>query len=268
MKVKSRTMGRPKGKCLTANYSAVLQKVANEGFQSYPELRSTVLQSMTRQSSWKVLKKLYAEGLLSECRGDGGGIRGWALSRKGQALLQSKGETGWSIQYHYPLYRTAFDHDVILREVRSLLIESPKMTHWIPEHVLKSETMREIQHLNQREKVAKLTTVPDALIQFKIAEQTFKAAIELELTRKSHQRLVHRFESHMTHSKFDFVFFIVKDENLLEVLWNAYQEVLTQAASIRGKSKLNGIYFVLLESLRTDRLKAKFVGQQNTFTFE
>jgi hypothetical protein len=260
--------GRPKGICKTENYSAVLNKIADEGFQTYPELRSTVLQNVTRQHSWKLLKKLNTAGFLSECRGDGGGIRGWALSQTGQNQIRINRDDGWKSEYRYPLYKTAYDHDVTLREVKNIFLGSPSITQWTPEYIVKSNAMRAIQYLNHKEKRRKLTAIPDALFQFESADQNFKAALELEMTRKSRSRLLHKFESQVTDSNFDFIFYVVNGEPLMQVLWDTYREVLSQSLRVKMKSQPNGIYFALLENLRRDRLQALFTGKKDTFSFQ
>ena len=154
--------GRPKGENLTPTDFAVLREIAKQGFQTYPELRAEHLKEKSRGHSWAVMRRLVRLGILNECIGDGGGIRGWALSTNGQKKFQEQLDTTRLTRVRPPRYRTSFDHDVVLRDVRRLLCNSPAVTEWTPEHILRAETMSEIGHLGSRDQREIMRAVPDA----------------------------------------------------------------------------------------------------------
>ena len=267
MRVSQSKRGRPKGRCYSASYLAVLEKIAQEGFQSYPELRNSVLQNMTRQNSWKVLKKLTHDEFVTPSRGDGGAILGWSLAPKGKNYLLEKGIQSNHLDSRHPTYKTSYVHDITLREVKNILTQSQRVSSWIPEHVIKAEAMRKFQFLNDNEKSSQLLTIPDGLFKFKAGGKVFTGALELEMTRKSKRRIRQKLESHMTHSDFDFAFFVVNGGPLLQVLWSIYNDVLLNSVETKFHNRLNGIYFTLLDNLRKHGPKATFAGKEDSFSF-
>lgn len=257
--------GRPEGRLITNRDQEVLKQIARDGFQTYQELRFGILNGVNRTHAWDLMKKLVTMGLVVEIEGDGGGIRGWSLSPKGQqVLVQSNVEDSWP-DVRPPSYKTSFEHDRILREVRRLLCKSPAIKKWVPEHVLRAQIMGHMMSLSHRERSAKLLTVPDALFQFECRGKVFKAALELELTRKSRKRIWQKLESHITSNAFEYVFFVLNDEKLMQLLWSLYEAVRGSSPRVKFASKQNGIYFITLDNLSSKELGAEFKGIQDTF---
>jgi len=261
-------VGRPKGLRLTETDHQVLRQIGQEQFLSYPELRKEVLSRYSRQHSWAIPKRLVKMGYLNESKGDQGHILGWSLTPQARALLEGKLLEEVKLCSKPPSYRTAYHHDVTLREIKSIFTRSPKIQHWVPEHILKSKAKQTYHSLTDQEKRTRLLAVPDGMFQFCSAEQTLTAAVELELTRKSSQRIMQRFEAHLLNPEFDFAFFIVGDVSLLGILWNLYQKVLDQSPMLQVQSRRNGMYFTLLEMFLKERLKANFIGLHDTYSFE
>lgn len=260
-------IGRPRGSKPTETDLRVIKQIAKEGFQTYSELRTEILRDYNRTHCWDLMKRLVGMGLLTEVRGDGGGIRGWSLSPVGQRKLHGVFEPSWKADRKPPHYRTAFDHDITLREVKQILCESPAVSGWTPEHVLKAEVMSKIKFLGARDRADKLLTIPDAFFRLQSGTQRHRAALEVELTRKSKKRIFKKMESHITSSAFDFVFFVVGGEKLLQLLWEIYNAAVTNSVRVKVRDQQNGIYFATLESLRAQRLEAHFKGLHGAFSF-
>ena len=259
--------GRPKGPVPTQNDILILLAIAKDGFQTYRELRAGPLKQISRAHSWVVMKRLTRLGILRECIGDGGGIRGWTLSPTGQRSLQGQVAAEWMTNVKPPKYRTSFDHDVVLREIKAMLCNSPAVSDWTPEHVLKAETMAKVRNLGGRDKGDRMRAVPDAIFKVKHGTKQYMAALELELTQKSKKRLFERFEAHVTNPQTDFSFFIVKGQPLLDSLWKVYRETMAKSFRVKLKSPQNGIYFCELGDLQAKGLSAKFTGLRDSIRF-
>lgn len=256
--------GRPKGMRLTATDLLVLRKVGREGFQTYPELRSDVLSSYNRTHSWDLLRRLSLADYLIPSAGDFGAIRGWGLSQKGRELLSKQTTPLDHLDSKAPNYRTAFDHDLMLREIRKLLSQSPCISKWIPEHVLKAQAMAKINFHHLRDRGTQLLKVPDALFKIKTQGGRFNAALELEVTRKTKKRIFQKLEFHVTEPAYDFIFFVVKDEPLRQFLWEIYQSVLVESPRVKVTRQRNGIYFACLEDVRALKLEVPWTGEKDT----
>lgn len=261
-------IGRPRGSSLTQTDIQVLRQIAKQGFQTYSELRVTALSGKSRQHSWRLLKRLVALEHLNECRGDGGRISGWVLTLKARKDLSHLFEKGWAVDRRPPSYRTSHDHDVVLREIRGLLEQSPIVSDWVPEHVIKADAMSRIKYLGARDRSAKLLAIPDALFQLKSGAQNTRGALELELTRKSKKRIFQKLEAHILSSEFDFVFTVLDGDSLLKLHWEIYQEVIASSVRLKIKDQQNGIYFSTLQNLREHRLHAIFNGLSGTFSLK
>jgi hypothetical protein len=259
--------GRPKGKKLTKTDLLLMRRIGEEGFLSYSELRKNILSHYSRQHSWVIPKRLVQMGYLNQSLSDQGSILGWSLTPQALQLIDPHSMQRESLIVKPPTYRTAYQHDVTLREIKEILIQSPNIHHWIPEYILKAHAKQSLYSLNDQEKRNHLLKVPDGIFQFKSAGEMLKGALELELTRKSKCRIYQRFEAHILNPEIDFIFFVVGDQPLLEILWNVYQAVLDQSPMIQGNSRRNGVYFALLSSIREHQLKAPFIGLDDTYCF-
>lgn len=260
--------GCPKGMRITATDRDVLINIAKRGFQSYQELRNGPLKEFTREHSWASMRKLVKMGYLAMARGDGGEIRGWYLTSKGGKLFEGHPTSeGWVLTARSPSYRTSYHHDLVLREIQSLLEVSPVITKWIPEQRLRSDLMQRIFYLHAHDKSEKVAALPDALLHLNSDAKESKAALELELKQKSRRRLFRKFEAHIVNSDFDFVFYIVEGRSLLDTLWGVYNEVCKNSVRVKFEKKQNGIFFAELSEVRKLGLKAKFIGIQDSFSF-
>lgn len=267
MSVKVNRGGSPKGRRCTKTDHEVLLKIARIGFQSYPELRAGPLKDFSREHSWTCMKKLVEMGLLAEAKGDGGEIRGWFLAPKGGKLFENFAtDEGWAVASRSPSYRTSYHHDRVLREIQSLLEVSPAIKKWVPEQKLRRDLMQRFFYLHAQDKSEKVAALPDALLHLRSGGQDSKAALELELRQKSRRRLFRKFEAHIIHSDFDFVFYIVEGESLLRTLWSVYKEVREKSVHVKFAKRQNGIFFAELSEVRKLGLQAKFKGVHDTFS--
>lgn len=259
-----RKVGRPKGHKLTITDTLILRKIAKEGFQTYSELRMDILTHFSRTHSWAALKRLVTLGFLTECRGDGGGIRGWYLSLKARTGTHELFDPSWRVDIRPPVYRSAFDHDLALREIKRILCGSPCVSDWIPEHLLKGKAVQEFGRLRLEDRAAKLLRVPDARFNLAIRETVFRCALELEFTRKARKRWFQKLEIQITNPSYDFVFYVTIDDKVQEAIWNVYQGVVSHSSRLKVSREQNAVYFTTLEKLRRSGLNTPFAGLQET----
>lgn len=261
--------GAPSGHRLTSRDWAILRLIAKVGFQTYAELRLGPIKEASRAHSWVVLKKLVDMGYLTEVKGDGDEIRGWSLAPKGAREFEKyRDNESWAVGSNAPRYRTSFRHDTILREIQSALSRSSVVQSWVPEQKLRQECLRRFHYLRAQDKSEKIGGLPDAILHMKSGGKNSTAALELELTQKSKRRLFRKFESHITNSEYDYVFYVVEGAPLLDRLQAVYEDVLENSARVKIERNQNGIYFVELSALRKNPLRAKFEGAEDSFSLQ
>ena len=269
MKIKKLLGGCPKGKRLTKIDHEILAKIARLGFQNYKELRAGPLKKFSRQHSWGSMKKLVDMELIAVKFGDGGDILGWTLDQAGKKLFENyKADPAWAITSRPPSYRTSYKHDQVLREVQALLETSPVIQKWVPEQKLRQAIMQRYFYMHANDKSEKVGLLPDALLHLKTTDRTSIAALELELTQKSRRRLLQKFETHILHPNYNFVFYIIEGDRLLRTLWSIYREVQEKSIRVKIAKKQNGIFFATLSDVRNLKLSAKFKGIESSFSFQ
>ena len=261
--------GARDGHRLTTRDWAILRLIAKVGFQTYAELRLGPVRQASRAHSWVILKKLVEMSYLSEVRGDGDEIRGWSLAPNGVREFEKyRDNESWAVGSNAPRYRTSFRHDTILREIQGALSRSSVIRSWVPEQKLRQELLSRFHYLRAQDKSEKLGGLPDAILHLYSAGKESTAALELELTQKSKRRLFRKFESHITNSEYDYVFYVVEGAPLLDRLWAVYEDVRENSPRVKIERNQNGIYFVELSALRKNPLHAKFEGARDSFSLQ
>ncbi len=267
MTIKINRGGAPKGPRLTKTDKEVLLKIARMGFQSYSELRQDLLKEFSRTHSWSLMKKLVKMGHIAETLGDGGEIRGWYLTpRSVRSLQEIANREGWIMSNRGPTYRSSYRHDLVLREIQTLLESVTTMTRWVPEWKLRCDRMARFFYLSAHEKGEKVATLPDAIFHLKDDDRELKFALEVELRQKSWRRLFKKFESHILSKDYTYIIYVVEGESLLHRLLSIYAEVREKSPHVRFEKKQNGIFFVELTRLRELKENAIFEGIQSKFT--
>jgi hypothetical protein len=246
----------------------VIRQIAREGFQTMSELRKNVLGNFSRKYPWRFMKTLVNEGLLVECSADSGGILGWSVSRETQKRLSLEPSEEWQREIQPMQYKSSFSHDIVVREVKQILCMSPLVSNWIPEQAIRKKLLGKIHPMRESEKRIRLFRLPDAEFNVDISGRRYRAALEVELTRKSKRRIFEKLETQITAPDLDFVFYLASDESHLRLLWSIYQEVLTNSTRVRLKTSQNGILFSTLETLREKKLQTNFIGSKQSFSFE
>src|SRR5260221_11631185 len=181
---------------LTETDSKILEIISNRGFQTYGELREKILRDYSRQHSWDIIRRLVRHGYLYSVKSDCGRGLGWRVNPKrqqGQNVLSKTRTRAPKIIS----YSTSFKHDLYLRKIEDRLIESKAIHRWIPEHELRKAAMEKFSFLTSEARRRNLTFVPDALLELEVEKKLIKAALELEMTRKSERHLYEKLEKYV-----------------------------------------------------------------------
>lgn len=262
-----RKIGRPET-TMNPREKEILTAIGINGIQTYQELRKSTLGNYSRAHSWCVMKRLVKVGFLEEVISERGSILGWILSRKGRTGL-SKGNPEKAEQIlKSPHYASSFRHDALVRRVHTILEKSPVVEDWTPEWILRTNTLKQFGRLNSEDRKHLLFNLPDSILSIKSPHFSGQISLEVELSRKSNRRLVHRFESQILSGSFSFVLYLVEGARLTDRLKRIYRNVLETSSRIKTKERRNGIYFCELNDFLFKELGASFEGIKSSFTFK
>jgi hypothetical protein len=148
-------------------------------------------------------------------------------SRKKFVFLSPFGEGELSLKENpTALSSETLIHDLKVSEItRSLLTEN-----WIDDV--------ELEHQIHDKRNFKLTykIIPDAILYVEKKGHKFQIAFELELTRKSNQRLIEKMKQYEDSSFYHYVMYLFPSQNLME-------KYIAQAEEILGKDRMSKFMF-------------------------
>lgn len=200
-----------------------------------------------------VLKK---HRFIENVRGDGGITIGYRLTKKGKRYLL----IGASIDPQSVLrksYRTDFEHDQLLIDLRNVFRESPLVDNFKTEAEVRTEILSAKTNLIHWESTP---TIPDATFVFKAPGYQMCVAVELELTAKVKRRYARIFRNHLLSKNWQMVVYIVKDTNFQAKLMKILSDVKERDVQVRLASEINGIYFCSLSEFLEKQLDAKLTN--------
>lgn len=204
------------------------------------------------------LRILTGDGFVEKVTGDEGRLLGYRLTIKGKRLLKEQ-SPGLAVSLSRRGYRTQFEHDQKLIDVRRILEQSPLIGDFKMDHELRAEISGGMAGaMNWRN--AQL--IPDAIFVQRTPKQSMKIALELELTLKTKRRYGRIFRAHLLAKKWNLTLYIVKDEALRKSLMENLEEVKRKDLEVRLAKVVNGIYFCslgdfLLKGLETPMTNGK-----------
>lgn len=242
---------------ITSRDRMILSLLGEYGCISAGRLKShfwkTNAKSQTHYRRIGVLKK---HRFIENVRGDGGVMIGYRLTKKGKRFLL----LGSNLESQSVLrksYRTDFEHDQLLIDLRSLFRESPLVGDFKTEAEVRAELFSEKSKLIHWESAP---TIPDATFVFKAPGHQLRVAVELELTAKVKRRYARIFRSHLLSRNWKMVIYIVKDANFQKRLMRILSDIKERDVQVRLASEINGIYFCSLGEFQQNRLDAKLTN--------
>ena len=198
-----------------------------------------------------ILKRM---GLIESVLGDQGVGLGYRISQKGQKTLIESG----NLPKHIPIYRgyrTQFEHDQLMFDIRQTLEESPIVREFKTEGDVRDELLGgKLGPIDWRN----APTIPDGTFVYEVPGQRLRIALEIEVTMKSRARYFKILRNHLLNKTWDMTFYIMRDQSMLYRLLSLIEEVQIQDATVRVAKKVNGIYLCSLEEIQSQKLKAKW----------
>lgn len=206
---------------------------------------------------------LKRRNLIENVEGDGGANIGYRLTRKGRALF-SEMFTSWRAPPTRRGYKTQFEHDQLLIDLRRIFTESPIVKEFRTEAELKRELMTALVQLQHWEKRPR---VPDATFMMDVPGKKMRVAIELELTEKTRPRYTGIFRDHLLTTNWQLVIYVIKDELLRKRLMLLLSEVKHTDIHVRIAKTVNGIYFCGLDDFLKSRLDTPISNGKKEISF-
>lgn len=204
------------------------------------------------------LRILTDEGFVEKVSGDEGRLLGYRLTLRAKHFLKEK-LPRHSLSLSRRGYKTQFEHDQKLIDVRRILEQSPLIFGFKMDHEIRAEfSDGKSRAVNWQD--AQL--IPDAIFVQRTPGQTIKIALELELTQKSKRRYGRIFRAHLLSKKWNLALYVVKDKALQKILMETLEEVKGKDLEVRLAKVVNGIYFCslgdfLLKGLETPMTNGK-----------
>lgn len=208
------------------------------------------------RAHFRRLAILKRRNLIENVEGDGGANIGYRLTRKGRALF-SEMFTSWCDPPTRRGYKTQFEHDQLLIDLRHIFTTSLIVTDFKTEPEVRRELMTTQV---QRQHWEKRPLVPDATFVMNVPAKKMRVAIELELTAKAKPRYTRIFRNHLLTKNWQLVFYVVKDELLRKRLMEHLSEVKRTDIHVRIEKSVNGIYFCGLDEFLKSRLDTPFIN--------
>jgi len=248
---------------LTGRDFEILRYLIENRFAAIDTVEARFWNGRANRNHYRTLYRLQRKGLLAPLVGDGGRLMGYRPTRRGLKLLQDKGVGDFKITDLRSTYRTTFDHERILQELRAIFVSSSLVSDFEPEHLVRERLTRKYGYTDHREQGYK---IPDAAFQLQTAKGKFRVALELEIAQKSRRRYLNALKRLLLGRDWDVVFFVVAAGPVLMKLKAALEEVKAQDLEVRIATNLSGMYFAHLSDVLSRRDLCTFEGEGKSFS--
>lgn len=242
----------------------IIQIIATNRFANHGDLVRVMKGLPPGYNLCRRIRHLRNVGLIESLIGDGGVKLAYRLTRKGIVYAKKSLFANDIILQSRPAFRTQFDHDRIVNEVREILSPSPIVRDFVSEVELRSKIggeWRVVRNTSEHD-----WKVPDALFSLRTTKGIMTVALEVELTQKAKARYTKIIQALLTSRKFHLVFFLCKNENLITLIRNEVAYVRRSNSIVRSSNRSNGIYFCSLDEVRSLGLDAPWDGENSRFS--
>ena len=209
------------------------------------------------------LRILTQEGYVEKVVGDQSRVLGYRITQKGKRFLRDA-SPGKEVVISRRGYRTQFEHDQRLIDVRRILEQSPLILGFRMDHELRAEFS---DGKSRPASWQNMQLIPDAIFTHRTPSGSVKMALELELTQKSKRRYGRIFKNHLLSKKWNLTLYLVKDEALKKSLMETLGAVKGKDLEVRLAKVVNGIYFCLLEDFLSKGLEAPMTNGKKEISF-
>ncbi len=208
-----------------------------------------------------ILKKCM---LIENVEGDGAATIGYRLTKKGTEYFSAMFNEQ-TMPATRRGYKTQFEHDQLLIDVRHILQLSPLVKNF----KIEAEIRRRILSAQTgKRNWDEMPAIPDAAFRFETPEQSMVVAIELELTPKVRSRYTGIFRNHLLSKDWGLVIYIVKDRNFQEKLMRILSEIKVKDIHVRIAKNVNGIYFCELNDFLKLKLSAPLTNGKREISLQ
>jgi len=254
-----------RGPRLTVRDQRILFLLGEYGCVSADRIKSHFWNSSTKsRAHYRRLGLLMRWQLVENVGGDRFKTLGYRLTKKGRAVLvRLSGRS--SSMFIRRNYKTQFDHDQMLIDVRGILQESPLVRDFKSESEIRHELVSETVRLLNWEKQP---TIPDASFIFEVPGKRICVAVELELTPKFRKRYTKIFRGHLLSQDWKLVIYIVRDKNLRDRIMGILNDIKVNDIQVRVAKTVNGIYFCSLDDFLSMRLATPLTNGKREISLE
>lgn len=252
---------RPK---LTARDERILALVGEYGCVSAERIKNHFWKSTKdSRTHYRRISILRKRGLLENVVGDRAMTIGYRLTLRGKRIVARSG-IARTTAINRRAYKTQFEHDQFLIDIRGVLEKSPIVREFQSEPEIRRALLTKDRRLMHWENAP---SIPDGAFVLSVPGQEQRAVLELELTPKKRQRYSRIFRNHLLSKDWSLVFYVVRDENILRLLMQLLSDVKTKDAQVQVARRINGIYFCTLENFLKLELAVPFTNGKEEITF-
>ena len=242
----------------------ILKHLLIHRFASADQLRKLFwAEKFAYPSHYRRLGALVREGFLQKLIGDQGVNLGYTLTPRGISYLRKSGLPVDHTQTKRVLYRSTYEHDKVLGDMRVILERSPIISNYFSE--LQVRVMLAKRHGIQKSRDEKYK-VPDALFTLKTRKKSLIVALELEMTLKSKVRYQKIFQQLSLSSDYQLIFIIAKTEQMKRTLMELLAEVRRTNPWVKAHRIKPGFYFTTLADMNAMGLDARLQGEGEDFS--
>jgi hypothetical protein len=263
-KCKASKEGRPRRMRLVTRDIQLLSFMGEHGCVSPGRIKRYFWNSSeTSRAHNRRLRILANRGLVEKVLGDQERLLGYRLTIKGKRTLKEMAP-GLKFFVARRAYKTQFEHDQRLIDLRRILEQSPHIRNFKMDHELQAE-LSSGAGVPTSWRNAQL--VPDALFVHRTSKQCMRIALELEMTQKSRQRYGRIFQAHLLAKKWDLTLYVVRDDTLRIRLMQILDTVKGKDLEVRLAKVVNGIYFCSLDEFLSKGLEASMTNGKREISF-
>ena len=247
--IKVKWRRRPK---LTGRDEKILSLLGEYGCVSAERIKAYFWNSTsTSRAHYRRLGVLRRRGLVENTIGDRAMTIGYRLTKRGKEVLRNSPAANLR-PANRRAYKTQFEHDQYLIDLRRILQESPIVKEFKTEAEVRKQLIDSNAKLLHWEN---LPHIPDATFSLVMPGQTMRVALEVELTLKNKKRYAKIFRNHLLARTWEMVIYVVKDANFRDRLMATLNDIKSTDIQVRVASKINGIYFCTIGEFLSRRLE-------------
>ena len=246
---KKKRRRRPK---LTGRDEKILSLLGEYGCVSAERIKAYFWNSTsTSRAHYRRLGMLKRRGLVESNMGDRAMTIGYRLTKRGQQVLKNSPAANLRPATRRA-YKTQFEHDQYLIDLRRILQESPLVREFKNQLEVRKQLIDGKAKLRHWED---LPHIPDATFSLVIPGQTMRVALEVELTSKNRKRYAKIFRNHLLAKTWEMVIYVVKDANFRDRLMATLSDIKSTDIQVRVASKINGMYFCTIGEFLSRQLE-------------